>query len=204
MSSRLRRNTHKPWALLIAIVTVATVAACDSATGPSTPYSVYAVDTQTVFALNGSYQTAPTAYSIFSGAVGQGLVRAGSSLSFDVAFDLDPSGNVLLMPVRAVASQLAATHRVGLQLSDAPFETIKDAPKTGYRNDTTTVVPLNKTVLIESADASACANGFFSNPVIYAKLIVLAVDPSARTLKIRYTGNPNCSKTSLVPPDTAA
>jgi hypothetical protein len=200
MPSRLRRITHQPWALFIVAVSAAAVVACDGATGPSSPYTVYAVDTQTVFSLNGSYPTAPTAYSIFAGAVGQGLVRASSSLAFDIAFDIDATGNAVLKPVRTVASQLAAAHRVGLQTTDAAFETVTDAPKTGYRYDSTLVVPPNRTVLIESSDPTACANGLFSNPVIYAKLIVLAVDRSAGTLKLRYTGDPNCGKTSLIVP----
>jgi hypothetical protein len=200
MSSRLARITHQPWALFLVAVAVTAVAACDSATGPDTPYSVYAVDTQTVYPLNGSFATAPTAYSIFAGAAGQGLVRASSSLAFDIAFDMDSSGNAVLKPVRTVASQLAVAHRVGLQISDAAYETISDAPKSGYRYDSTLVVAPNRTVLIESSDPTPCGGGLFSNPVIYAKLVVLEVNRSAGTLRIRYTGDPNCGKTSLTVP----
>jgi len=201
MSFRLGFITRQPWALFTAAVTVVALAACDSATGPDTPYPVYAVDTQTVYTLNGSYPTAPTAYSIFAGAVGQGLVRASSTLAFDIAFDIDASGNAILLPVRTVASQLASAHRVGLQTSDAAFESVGDAPKSGYRYDSTLVVAPNKTVLIESSDPTACAGGLFSNPVIYAKLVVLEVNKQSGTLRIRYTGDPNCGKTSLtVPP----
>lgn len=201
MPFRLLRISRHSWALFIAATMVAAVAACDGATGPESPYTVYAVDTQTVYPLNGSYATAPTALSIFAGAVGQGLVRANSSLTFDIAFDMDSSGNAVLKPVRAVASQLAPAHRVGLQVVNTPYAEVGDAPKTGYRFDTTMVVAPLRTVLIESSDPSACAGGLFSNPVIYAKLVVLEVNRSARTLRIRYTGDPNCGKTSLTVPD---
>ena len=71
---------------------------------------------------------------------------------FDVAFDIDASGNVVVLPQRAVASGLATTHTVALQTVTTSRSTRSaSAPKSGYRADTALVTT------VESASSSSRA-----------------------------------------------
>jgi hypothetical protein len=122
---------------------------------------------------------------------------ADASFFFDVAFDIDASGNVVLLPQRTVASQLTSTHSVGLQKSAQAFDAITEAIKSGYRADTAMIVNAGQTVLVQVQDP-ACAVSIKSTS-IYAKLIVLSVDKVARTMQIQYVSDPNCGFLSFEP-----
>jgi hypothetical protein len=54
---------------------------------------------------------------------------------------------------------------------------------------------------IQTSDPSACSFSVYSN-VIYGKVQVLAVDPAARTVRTRFTVDPNCGFFSLIPSGT--
>src|SRR5262245_14326177 len=81
--------------------------ACGDIAGPNAVLTTVA-DSGTVYALNGAPTGAPTAFYIFA----RQMVRADANFRFDVAFDLDANGRVILMPVRKVASPLTSAHQV--------------------------------------------------------------------------------------------
>jgi len=199
----LRRITRglAPLGLALAITTV--VAACDSTTGVDASYSVYSRDSATVYAINGSPDNAPNALSLFGGVVGSSLVPASGSFNFDLAFDVDDQGRPVLLPARTVASNFASPHSVGLQVVSQSYDELTRAPDKGYRMDSTLVVSIGQVIAIQSFYGTACTS-FYQTPVIYGKLVVTDVDPSARTLTLKYTADPNCgyrSLTSGVPKD---
>jgi hypothetical protein len=100
------RRIAAPLALGLAAAGVA----CGDIAGPQAVLSTIS-DTASVYALNGAPVGAPTALYIFAGS----MVRADANFRFDIAFDIDASGKIVLMPVRTVASPLTAAHQVGLQ-----------------------------------------------------------------------------------------
>jgi hypothetical protein len=173
-------------------------AACSDFTGVPASLPTFG-DSGVVFALNGAPAGAPTALHVFSGT----RLAADASFSFDVAFDLDPANQVIVLPQRAVASSLAASHTVGLQAVTTDFASIDRAPKNGYRADTALVTHAGQIVLVESQDQNACGISV-TGTRIYAKIQVMAVDPATRQITIKYTVDPNCgflSFASGVPKD---
>ena len=178
-------------AIAVGTVAIAT-AACKSLTGLPAGLSTVA-DSGIVYAINGAPSGAPTAVQFFTGS----RTAADASFFFDIAFDIDASGNVVLLPQRTVASQLATTHGVGLLKSSQAYDAVNEATKSGYRADTAMVVTPGQVVLVQVQDPS-CAVSIASTS-IYAKLIVLSVDKVARTMQIQYAADPNCGFLSFEP-----
>jgi hypothetical protein len=180
----------------VAVLAVGTVAvgtaACKALTDVPAGLSTVA-DSGIVYAINGAPAGAPTAVHFYTGS----RTAADASFFFDVAFDIDGSGNVVLLPQRTVASQLTTTHQVGLQKSSQAYADINDAIKSGYRADTALVVSAGQTVLVQVQDP-ACAVSIASTS-IYAKLQVLSVDPVGRTMQVQYAADPNCGFLSFAP-----
>jgi hypothetical protein len=173
-------------ALFAAAMLAVAGAACGNFTG--VPASLYTLeDSGVVFALNGATPNAPTALYVFGGA----LVPADANGLFDVAFDLDATGQIVVVPERAVISGLAASHTVGLQAVTGTFDALDRAPRTGYRADTALVVTTNQVVVVQSQDANACSVSI-SGTTLYAKFVITAVNPLTRQMSIRFTSDPNC------------
>ena len=183
------RRIAAPLALGLAAAGVA----CGDIAGPNAVLSTLS-DTTSVYALNGAPPGAPTALYIFAGS----MVRADANFRFDVAFDIDSTGKVVLMPVRTIASPLSGAHQVGLQTSTTPYNDLLTAPSSGYRKDSTLTVLPNTVVVIESQDPVACSSSFYGTTT-YAKLIIDEVDRVKRVLKARFTVEPNCGFHSFAP-----
>jgi hypothetical protein len=172
---------------------VAFAAACSDFTG--VPASLPTLtDSGTVFALNGAPSGAPTALHLYTGS----RLAANASFTFDVAFDIDAEGNPVILPLRTVASGLAGAHTVGMQNVNQDFSTLENAPKSGYRADTALVTRVGQTIAIQSLDANICGLSV-TGTSIYAKLVVLSMNPNARTMSIQYTVDPNCGFVSFLP-----
>jgi len=150
-------------------------------------------DSGVVYAINGAPPGAPTALNIFSGT----LLAANANFIFDVAFDIDSSGQVIILPEPAVASGLATAFTVSLQSVGGSFDDLTRAPGSGYRADTALVAPPNTLVVVQSSDPNACGTSL-TGTTIYAKLMVTAVDPVSRTMSLRYTVDPNCGFRSFL------
>lgn len=185
MITKITGPKPRLFALLAATLTIA-VAACGNFTG--VPASLPTIsDSGVVYAINGAPPGAPTALHVFSGT----LQPADANFLFDVAFDIDPSGNVVYRPVSTIASGLASSHSVGLQTSSTAFDALQRAPGGGYHPDTAVVTKLNTVVLVQSHDVNACGVSL-TGSTLYAKIVVTAIDPVSRQLKVRYTVDPNC------------
>ena len=192
MNSAIRRSTSKLLALAAAGLAVVGVACGDLTAVPASLPTL--TDSGSVYALNGAPPGAPTALHVFSGS----LLPATSSFVFDVAFDLDAAGHVLIIPQRVVATGLSSTHSVGLQRISVPFDSLTAAPKTGYHADTTLVTGLGQVVAIQSSDPNACSISL-TGTTLYAKLVVVAADPVQKTLQVRFAVDPNCGFVSFAP-----
>lgn len=179
--------------MLLACALAVATASCKSLT--QVPASLPTIsDTGVVYALNGAPPGAPTALDVFSGE----LLSADANFTFDVALDVDSAGDIIYLPQRAVASGLASTHSVGLQTVSTLFDSLGSAPTNGYRADTALITKPNVTVVVQSANPTACSVSI-TGTVVYAKIVVTAVDPVSKALSVKYAVDPNCGFRSFAP-----
>lgn len=181
-------------ALLVAIGAVAAIAGCDDSTAFRASFNNQEI-TPTVYAMNGTAVSLPSAISVRAGAV----VRVDPSWSFDIAFDLDTAGAVLVHSARAVATELSPVNRVGFQTSTDSFAQITRAPTSGYTYDTTFTLPIGRTLLIDVNDFRGCSGQSFLGINIRAKLVIDSVDLTKRAIYPKLLINRNCGFRSLVP-----
>jgi len=178
-------------ALLVAVGAVAAMSGCGDGTGINAQFSNFEAK-PTVYAMTGTPVALPAGVKVRLGDP----IRVDGSFRFDVAFDLDASNNVVIYPQRLVATQLVATHPVGLLTSDQTFESITRAPGSGYQYDSTLVVALHKPVLVDVVEPT-CSQFFILGPNIKAKFVVDSVNALTRAIYLRMFINPNCGFTSL-------
>jgi hypothetical protein len=103
----------------------------------------------------------------------------------------------VFLPLKTIASALATTHSVGLQVSQVAFDNLLTAPKTGYRADTALVGAAGVTILAQSNDVTTCGLTL-TGQNLYAKIVVTSVDPVARSMNVTFTVDPNCGFVSFV------
>jgi hypothetical protein len=186
----------KPRLLRVVVVALATVAvACGDPTRPkativnlSLGYSVYG--------LTGAPPATGNAIKLFIGPA-----RADATFDFDVAFDLDSTGKILVYPVRSIAGALAGLvpTRVGLQTVGGNFESVRVAPDRGYDTLKVQTITPGTTVVAELVDqvSGLCIYSLVGSQQ-YAKFIVDSVTPG-RKFYVRSVGDANCGYKSLVP-----
>ena len=180
-------------ALVIAIGAVVAINGCDDPTSIDANFTN--IDTTvTLYAFNGTPATLPSALIV----IGAAPVRIDSRLRFDLAFDINSSGQVVAYTVRKLASEVAGTHRVGLQFTDDPFALVTEAPKVNYVYDSTYVLPVGKVFLIDVLESS-CSQFSILGPNIRAKAVVESVDHTLRAISLHILSNPNCGFVTLTP-----
>jgi hypothetical protein len=123
-------------------------------------------------------------------------ILAGSVINFDLAFDLDAQGRILVIPPARLASPPSGIPRVGIQTRSESFDGLSRAPDGGYTFDSTAVVTRGQTVVVE-ASAATCSTTY----PLHAKLVVDSVGAVAagRPIYVRARVNPNCGFRSLEP-----
>ena len=186
--------TRLPRVVVLALAVAA--AACGDLTKPkaSTPSLPRSFE---LAALTGAPANVPTAISFLAGAT-----RADAQFLFDVAFDLDATGNVLVLPVRTVGGSLGGAltgslKRVGMQRVSGSFESLRLAPQTGYDTVATQVVAPGGVLAVEMLDFTNCYTGF-GGSTLYAKLTVDSVHAATRRIYTRMVVDPNCGYRGLV------
>ncbi len=159
------------------------------------------VDTLELFAVNGTGLNRPSGYSLTI----KGLLRLGidpppvlNAPPFDFMYRIDPTAGPQLAPFGAVAP-VAPTQtesgRPGLQTALTPFDAITEGEQIGYTVDKAiTLTPR----LVLYARSSLPNNCFLGIPY-YAKIEVLEVVDSTRSLKFRILTNNNCGYRGLQP-----
>jgi hypothetical protein len=173
-------------ALLATMSGVVVLNACGDPTNLRATIPTF-VDTLSVFALSGTPPSYPSGISI----VGRQAVRVDGFANFDVAFDIDAAGNAVIYPVKFVVG--GGSRPVGLLKIAAAFESVLEAPNTGFETDTFFAVAPGETVVIQSAhNVSGDVCQFALSPYIYAKIAVDSVNLASRTLYLRMGLDPNC------------
>lgn len=169
------------------LVTALSVAACGNSTGllPATLPNV--VDTISLYALDGTSLTLPSAYVIQSKSV----VRTDQVSNFDFAFNITPAGQAVLLPTGALRLGVAS----GIQVQSAPFSSITTAPTTRYADSLAVPVDSGTVVVVHSRPASCIAGIVF----YYGKIEVLAIDTTARRIDLQVLVDQNCGYRGLEP-----
>jgi hypothetical protein len=180
--------------LRVAVVVLAVVtAACGDPTKPRATYAS-TLSSYTLYAITGAPVNAPTAINFLTGAA-----RADARFNFDVGFDLDNSGRVLVYPVRAIAGALAGNlKRVGLQPLAGAFASIREVPASGYDTLAVQTVTPGKVLAVELLDYNTCYASF-GGSTLYAKLVIDSVNATARRLYARAVVDLNCGYRQVVP-----
>jgi hypothetical protein len=176
----------------LAILAAMSVAVVLNACGDPTSLkatSLTTVDTLSVFALSGSPPLYPSGVSVL---VGQPVPVDGFAI-FDVALDVNAAGNAVVYPPKLVVNSLAGPRLVGLLKIAGSFESVLEAPKTGFVTDASVVLAPGETVVIQSAHSgSGDICQFALTPYIYAKITLDSVNVANRILYLRMGVDPNC------------
>jgi hypothetical protein len=127
-------------------------------------------------------------------------VSVTASGNFDVAFDVDAEGNIILLTPRAMITPLAGVHRVGFLHAGASFEGVLAAPAGPYAYDSLLTIVPGEVVVIESHRGSPgdiCS--FALAPNIYSKLRISFVNAETSAMTVDFTVDPNCGFRSFEP-----
>ena len=157
---------------------------------------ITSVDTLSVFALSGTPPSYPSGINVLA----RQAVRVDGGASFDVAFDIDANGDAVVYPVKQVVSLPGTSRAVGMQKLLVQFDSVADAPKSGYQIDSTSfVLTPAATLFVQSQhNFSGDICQFALNPNIFAKLAVDSVNLASRTIYLRLGLDPNCGFRSFV------
>jgi hypothetical protein len=145
-------------------------------------------DSYTVFALTGT----PAAYPSGLNTYVRSAVRVDGNANFDVAFDLDAQGHVLMYPVQKVVSSLASARRVGLRKVTGVFDSLAIAPTGTYADSTIVASPGEIVVVQAQRNGTGDACQFDISPYIYTKMVVDSVAVASRTINLTAVLDPNC------------
>jgi hypothetical protein len=155
-------------------------------------------DTLVAYAMTGTAPSLPSALAIAF----QSTVPVDGSAAFDIGFDFDSAGHVVVSPVRLLVNQLSGAPSVGIQtLFSTPFDSIKSAPGGYYRPDTAIVVtPGQPFVILTSRSTPSDVCVYDPNPRLYAKVVIDSVKPeTTRAIYLRVVTDPNCGFKSFLP-----
>ncbi|HLA14967.1 MAG TPA: hypothetical protein VJZ25_08085 [Gemmatimonadaceae bacterium] len=182
-------------ALLAMLSTVAGLGACRDPIELQATEPVF-TDTLTVYALSGTPPGYPNALSLPA----RQLVSVSGFGGFDIAFDLDDSNRVLILPARRVVTFGQLVPQVGLQIVPGTFESVTAAPTSGYKVDSTLVASEGDVIVLEAAhNAEGDLCSFALSPNLYAKVSIDTVFVATRTIKFRFVYDPNCGYRSFAP-----
>lgn len=184
-------------AVSAAAVTLLAASACKDTTAIVANLPV-TTDTLVAYALSGTPASLPSGLAIAF----RSTVRVNAGAAFDVAFDLDSAGRVVVSPARAIVSPLLGNvPLVGLQTSSVPFESITAAPSGYYRPDTAIVVRPGEAFVVLSTRATASQTCLYTpSPRIYAKVVIDSIQiANSRAIYLRETTDPNCGYKSFQP-----
>jgi len=177
--------------LILGAAVTAFCLACGALGAPAAQYPTTETS-PTVYALNGSAPATPAGLDFLTG----GAVTVDASFLFDVALDIDSSGNIVVYPARRVANGLATGTSIGLQKVSASYENYTQATKNGYVFDSVLVVPVGTVVAVDVLSTVTCTV-YSLGASYFAKFIVDSINASQRAMYTRVLTDPNCGYIEL-------
>jgi len=176
----------------LASVLVGGVTACNDP-NENTQVSAVVADTVTLWALTGTGPSFPSAYWASRGAI----TRADGNFQFDIAFDIDATGKIVVYPQRLVGVPLQGPKAVGLQRITGTFDGLERAPNSGYVFDSTFTVTPGQGLVMQVQSGEDCL-GYLSS-IGYTKFVIDSINTTQRTIYLRTVHDPNCGYRNLVP-----
>ena len=128
-----------------------------------------------VHALTGSPLAAATAIAF----PGRAVTRVDGTFNFDVAFDIDSAGFVVLLPPELVGENPSGNRLVGIITGIGSYDNITEAPLSGYTVDSVTVVKQGQAVAVQ-AQEPLCSTSNPVAPYLYAKIVIDSIDRVGR------------------------
>lgn len=185
-----------------ALLLLAGAVAVTSACGGADPFAIRAsletsLDTLAIFPLGSAQPLLPSALDLFGRSVVRPALRGGVVPNFDIAFDVDAQGRVLLYPASIVASPPGGSPRTGFQLVAGTFDALESAPRDGYRFDTVQVAAVGQLIAIEGQGVSQTGIYCGTTSPLHAKLVIDSVSRATGAVHLRVRTNPNCGFRSL-------
>jgi hypothetical protein len=178
-----------PGALLVC---AAIIGACDGPTDTS-GQTENATQPFFVHALTGSPLAASTALAFPARAV----TRVDGTYNFDIAFDINSAGLVVLLAPELVGQNPAGNRLVGIITGIGSYDLITEAPLTGYTVDSAVVVARGQAVAVQ-AQEPVCQSGTPSAPYLYAKIVIDSVDLVGRGIYGRAMIGGDCGFRQLI------
>jgi len=176
------------------------LAACAALAGGCTGITTVAGTTQNatqpffVHALTGSPFAASTAIAF----PGRAVTRVDGTFNFDVAFDINSAGFVVLLPPEIVGQNPTGNRLVGIITGIGTYDNITEAPLIGYTVDSVTVVRQGQAVAVQ-AQEPLCNTSNPAAPYLYAKIVIDSVDYVGRGIYGRAMIGGDCGYRQLIP-----
>jgi len=146
-------------------------------------------DTLSLWALSGTPPSYPSAISIST----RQIVRVDGFGAFDVAFDIDVSGRVVVYPVKLIVANPGGTRQVGIQRVSGLFDSLLVAPSSGYETDSALVMAPREVIGVQSPNnLSGQLCQYAISPNLYAKITLDSLNLATRVLYLRMGFDPNC------------
>jgi hypothetical protein len=153
------------------------------------------------FALKAQYANEPFVYSLY-GISGKGpanspaaidfatmsAVRVDGTFNFDVAFDFNATGKIVIIPQKLVGAAVSGARTIGLQRIPGVYDAVLDAPAGGWQFDSTLVIIPGDVVGVRITSASCV---YQQSTEVYAKFVVDSVLTGGLIFG-RGVMNPNC------------
>ena len=169
--------------ILLVVLAATTLAACEDPLAPTLAPVPDEPSQTTLFDFRTSELRQTSAFDVTA----PGPVRTDQSSGWDFLLELD-QGTFVFRP-RSVVLDLSST--AGLQRMSTTFEGLSMAPEGDYVTDDP--VPVE-----QGAVYAARSRRQGIGCLRFAKLEVLAVDAGTGSVELRYLGNPNCGRRTLV------
>ena len=172
-----------------ALLAVLALSACKDSLGGLKATQGTQTDAFLVYALTGTPASYPTTYV----AAARSVSTIDGGGNFDIAFDIDAQGKVVVYPMRLVVSPITPFRDVGLLKGTGTFASIERAPNSGYLTDKTITLSPGEVLILQTARNTGndmCMYGI--SPYIFAKIGLDSVDLKDRSIFFKSTVNPNC------------
>jgi len=144
-----------------------------------------------VHALTGTPLTFATALLLPAKSV----TRVDGTFQFDIAFDINAQGDIVLLPVGVVGQSATGNRRVGIMKPGGSYDGINLAPTSGYVYDSVTVIRRGEPAIIQAQESSC---GLAISPYLYAKIVIDSINVVSRSMYGRTTIDLNCGFRSLM------
>jgi hypothetical protein len=179
----------RPLPLIFLLFALGGIACSDSNALPD-PANENIERRDTLWALVGTPVSTPSGYAI----EGSRRVRTDLSANFDFAYNVEPAGEHVFLPLAALGIDTANALKSGFQLRNESFEAITIAPSDGYITDVPVPIAVGQRYVVRSR--ITCTS--IGVPK-YAKVEILSFDEGTRIVSFRILVNDNCGFKSLEP-----